>query len=80
MSTADHESQEVFDQRWKLEDMPACEEGMALLFRFSKAHPKEYATLKPNDLLDFRNSRFVGIMEWDNFVAHCSTCDHCNEV
>ncbi|QHN02751.1 hypothetical protein FTO74_04735 [Granulicella sp. WH15] len=54
MTTAGEDSQETFSKRWDLDDLPACEVGMILLFSFAKAYPVECAALRPTDLLDFR--------------------------
>ncbi len=80
MNIQEDDSQEAFNRRWDLDDLPACEVGMVLLFRFAKAYPVEYGALRPADLLDFRNSPLTGIREWDDFAEHSSTCDDCNEV
>ncbi len=53
-------------------------EGTALLLVFAKGRPSDFAFLRPTDLIDFTNSAFNGIPEWDAFSEHYCSCGRCN--
>lgn len=58
---------------------PPCSQGTTLLRAFAESRPADFAFLKPDDLVDLRNSAFAGIPEWDAFAEHYATCGMCNE-
>lgn len=43
-----------------------------------RKHPNDVRFLKPQDLVDLRNSAFDGMPEWDAFAEHYATCELCN--
>jgi hypothetical protein len=55
-----------------------CPQGTALLLAFAKDRPFDFAFLQPSDLVDFTNSAFAGIPEWDTFSEHYGSCGLCN--
>jgi hypothetical protein len=55
-----------------------CPEGMALLLDFANSRPADFSFLQASDLIDFANSAFVGIPEWDAFSEHYGSCELCN--
>jgi hypothetical protein len=55
-----------------------CPDGTALLRAFAEARPADFSFLKPDDLVDLRNSAFAGIPEWEAFSEHFASCEHCN--
>jgi hypothetical protein len=69
-----------FESQWRVEEMPACDEGMILLRRFAEAQPNDFAFLKLEDIEHLGISAFTGIAEWDSFSHHVSECAKCNEV
>ncbi len=52
--------------------------GTDLLRAFAEARPADFGFLKPNDLVDLRNSAFAGIPEWEAFSWHYDSCELCN--
>ncbi|MBB5060590.1 hypothetical protein HDF16_005326 [Granulicella aggregans] len=73
-------SAEFLDQ-WTLEDMPACDEGMALLEVFARLHTEEWKGVLAKGLIDVR-PEVIGLYSerWIAFVNHCNVCDDCNEL
>ena len=69
-----------FDSQWKVEEMPACDEGMALLRQFAIAQPEAFAFVQPCDFEQLDNSAFAGIAEWEALAEHSHGCDKCNKV
>jgi hypothetical protein len=55
-----------------------CREGTALLRAFAENRPSDFVYLKSSDLVDLSNSAFAGIVEWDAFSEHYSSCGLCN--
>jgi len=72
-------SAEFLDQ-WTLEEMPACDEGMAMLEEFARAHTEEWKIVMTKGLVDLR-PEVIGIHNglWMVFATHCNDCDKCNE-
>jgi len=70
-------SSEFLDQ-WTLEDMPACDEGMALLEEFAHAHREEWKVVLAKGLVDLR-PEFTGLysQRWVAFADHCNDCGEC---
>jgi hypothetical protein len=59
------------------EELP-CPKGTALLRAFAETRHADFRFLKPNDLVDLRNSAFAGIPEWEAFSRHYGSCELCN--
>ena len=61
-----------------VDDGLPCPKRTALLRAFAEALPTDFGFLKPNDLVDLRNSAFAGIPEWEAFSRHYGSCELCN--
>jgi hypothetical protein len=57
-----------------------CELGRNLLLKFAAARPADCSLLELRDFIDFHNSAFSGIPEWDDFAEHISQCSQCGEA
>jgi ferredoxin len=73
-------TEQEFIAQWDMENMPACDEGMALLKLFADRHPDSYKFVRPQDFSESNNPAFAAIPEWDAFTEHCSSCETCREV
>jgi hypothetical protein len=60
-----------------VEAFRTCEQGSDLFLKFAAARPRDHSFLEPQDFLDFQNSAFSGIPEWDAFAGHVSECSRC---
>jgi hypothetical protein len=63
-------TEEILIELWKIEDIPACGDGMALAHAFLKSC---VSTLESGDSHNF-NARFI------TYLQHHTDCDKCNEI
>jgi hypothetical protein len=63
-------TEEILIELWKIEDIPACDDGMILAHAFLKSC---VSALQSYDSSNF-NARF------NTFIQHRSDCDKCNAV
>lgn len=62
---------------WELEDVPACEKGLALLQRFAEVHPDAFE--RDGGFVDLNHPNLETLPEWNDFASHCTSYDHCKE-
>ena len=63
-------TEEILVELWKIEDIPACDDGMALAHAFPKSC---VSALESGDSHNF-NARF------NTYRQHHTDCDKCNEI
>lgn len=68
-----------FIGQWELEDIPACDEGMALLMAFAETHPGAYRLAFTRGLYGDPHPMVKNIRKWHAYAEHVSTCPKCNE-
>ena len=69
-----------FPGQWLPEDVPACDEGLELLWQFAQRYPSLYALAEKAGFLDPTHPAFAKNEAWRLFAQHCSTCPKCNEI
>ena len=62
---------------WKLDELPACEEGMELASRFLERAGEAVDRLDEANIIAARNAL---IRAHKDLVAHRSVCPNCNEA
>jgi hypothetical protein len=62
---------------WRLEEMPACDEGMRLARSFLISAGEAVSMV---DRQDPEHLRMEFNVQYDAFVRHCAECPKCNEV
>lgn len=68
-----------FIGQWELEDIPACDEGMALLMAFAEAHPGAYRLAFTRGLDSDPHPMLQNLAKWKAYAEHVSACRNCNE-
>ena len=68
---------EVFLSLWKLDELPACDEGMELALRFLLRAGEAVDKLDQTDVIATRNALIRAHKE---LTGHRSECPKCNEV
>ena len=68
---------EAFLALWKMDELPACDEGMELARRFLIRAGEAVDKLDEADVISTRNALIRAHKE---LVAHRSACPNCNEV
>jgi hypothetical protein len=61
---------------WRLEDIPACDEGMQLARSFLISAGEAVSMV---DIHDPEHLRMEFNVQYDAFVRHCAECPKCNE-
>jgi hypothetical protein len=61
---------------WRLEDIPACDEGLRLARSFLISAGEAVSQVNVNDPEHLRMEFNV---QYDAFVRHCAECPKCNE-
>jgi hypothetical protein len=74
---ADKAALRAFVGNWTMETMPACDEGMKLLWRYAVANPTAYELALQRRFLD--PPPMARTKLWQAFAEHASTCADCNE-
>ena len=59
--------------------MPACDEGMALLLVFAKAHPGVYRLAFVRGFDGDPHAMVKNLPKWKARAEHVSACPKCNE-
>ena len=62
---------------WKLDELPACEEGMELAGRFLERAGEAVDRLDEANIIAARNAMIRAHKE---LIAHRATCPNCNEA
>jgi len=63
-----------------MDNVPACDEGLALLKVFADAHPGAYHLAAQRGFMDPTHPMFAQLFMWKAYAQHVSTCPKCNEV
>jgi len=72
-------SQRKFEDKWDLDAISSCGEGIELLRAFSEAYPEAYKFVRPSDFAaPLNNPAFAGIAEWEAFAEHHANCHECS--
>lgn len=70
--------EKTIEHLFAVDERLPCRQGTALLVAFARSRPTDFSFLQPNDLINFANSAFAGIPEWDAFSEHYGSCGLCN--
>ena len=68
-----------FVGQWSLDDIPACDEGMALLLDFAEAHPGVYRLGFVRGFDGDPHPMVKNLRKWKAYAVHVSACPKCNE-
>ena len=68
-----------FVGQWSLDDIPACDVGMSLLFDFAEAHPGVYRLAFVRGLIGDPHPMAKNLRKWKAYAEHVSSCPNCNE-
>jgi len=69
-----------FISQWDTENIPACNEGMALLLEFADSHPNAYRLAQQRGFTEMTHPMFRTLAKWKAYADHVSACPKCNEV
>ena len=69
-----------FVGQWALEDIPACDEGISLLFDFAQAHPGVYRLAFVRGFDGDPHPMVKSLAKWKAYAEHVSACPKCNET
>jgi hypothetical protein len=64
---------------FSLDDLPACSTGMALLMKFAKGKPIEYATARCAGFTTCESCSYATSPQWRAFARHRGRCYDCCE-
>jgi hypothetical protein len=70
-------TQEMLAEYWKIEDIPACDEGMELARLFLESCARAVEVVSFADTLTLRADFHF---RFSKYAAHRADCEKCNEV
>jgi hypothetical protein len=76
---ADAEGYPAFLRQWSIDEFPACDVGMRLLYAFALAQPAAFDLVKPRGFVA-DEPRLKNSPHWRAFADHVNMCPKCNEV